>query len=203
MSSGSRQLPSGPMEQVWCQADYAVCVRVILPTAVVALWLGRSSTEPISGSRGQSTCAPRRFRLVITKYVGIIALTRPRSPAHAPIQIQERSQGRRPASSWLSASASGEGHRRDLLRERVLRSSRSGAGQVRDAASGSRGPHTGEPQRGGFRPVSTVLLRGSGGLRRGWPASAAAQEAWAASSAQALPGGRGGANGRCSRKSRS
>src|SRR5215467_11963260 len=81
------------------------------------------------------------------------------------------------------------------LRQPVLRPPRSGPGQVRDVAPGPRGRRVGQPGGSRVRLLSTVLLRGQGGLRGGRSARPAAAAPRAEAGAQALRRGRRLASG--------
>src|SRR5262249_23186068 len=102
-----------------------------------------------------------------------------------------RGQGRSATSSSRPQPAAECGARpRIHLRQPVLRPSRSGPGQVRDAASGPRGGRVGQPGGRRLRLLATVLLRGEDGLRGGRPAWRVAPAPGPEAGAQALRGGR-------------
>src|SRR5215472_4255458 len=102
-----------------------------------------------------------------------------------------RGQGVSTASPSRPQPTAGSGPRPGVhLRQPVLRPSRSGPGEVRDAAPGSRGRRVGQPGSRRLRLLATVLLRGEGGLRSRRPARPVAPAPGTEAGAQAHRGGR-------------
>lgn len=102
------------------------------------------------------------------------------------------SHGNRAANQTIVASPAGyaepsprRGPRRELSCERVLRSRRSAAGQVRDAAAGGRRQAAGQPGSQGVRLLAPVALSGAGSISRIWSCRAVATQTGAPIRAQA------------------
>src|SRR6516225_3940738 len=74
---------------------------------------------------------------------------------------------------------------RELSRQRVLRSGRFGAGQIRDAAAGRCRQATGQSGGKDVRLFAPVVLSGTDGLSRGWPRWVVATETGASIRVQA------------------
>jgi hypothetical protein len=78
----------------------------------------------------------------------------------------------------------GEGSRCEIRQQRVLRSARHRAGQIRDAASRNCREGLGGERDGGIRRDKADILPNQGQLRGSWDRWPGAQEAWSARSAQ-------------------
>ncbi len=77
--------------------------------------------------------------------------------------------------------------RRAICPRRILRSSRPGPGQVRDAAPGAGRRQVGDGCGGEFRFFTTVFLSSVVSFRAGWPGRTGTPQAWSQAGAQRLP----------------
>ena len=75
--------------------------------------------------------------------------------------------------------------RRAICPRRILRSSRPGPGQVRDAAPGAGRRQVGDGCGGEFRFFTTVFLSSVVSFRAGWPGRTGTPQAWSQAGAQA------------------
>jgi len=115
--------------------------------------------------------------------IGIIFFTTG-DAAHATTQT--RPEGRCPPSARVSSPTPGEGHRRTVPLDGVLRPARPVTGQVRDAAPCPGGRTHGQSQRDNLRVVAPIVLPGQSGLRTRRLARAASKKAGAAPGSQVI-----------------
>ena len=115
------------------------------------------------------------------------------SPRHGP--TPQRCKDPSAQGTRLPEPARGDGARRAVPVERVLRPARPAAGQVRDAAPGARGRHLGEPGGRQLRRLPTHLVSGAARLRSGRTAGTAAGPAGTAAAPQAHRRGGGSVAG--------
>src|ERR1700757_2109708 len=109
----------------------------------------------------------------------IIALTRLRYQHLAPHgqESDPRSQVQSSSARGLLASPSRAGQGRNVLNTGILRPSRLGSGQVRDATPGAKRRTGREPVGSPLRLVTPIVLSSAGGIRTGRPAGTNATQA--------------------------
>ena len=107
---------------------------------------------------------------------------------YAPAEETELCQSSSPPPKRYIQSPGPAGSGSALFGGRLLRCARFGSGQIRNAASGSQGRHSGQPSGFELRLLATFLLQSPRGLYSGGPGRADWQEARPEGAAQAQRG---------------
>lgn len=171
-----------------CKAHFAVIVRTIMPIVSYDAWV---PGPPVCVYWGTMAVVCPRVSLDILSVCGINTLTHGARARNDGQEEQKlRPQNRSAASPELSQSSSRKRHRPPLRGLRLLRCSRSRAGQVRDAPARSSRRTTDHRKRVGVRLVAPLVLSSPICLRTRRARRSLAEEARTSACPQAEPRGR-------------
>src|SRR5262249_49050722 len=173
---------SSHSERYMCQVNYAVRVKINAPQ----LFFGSCCSVPYSAQLSGYFSSFQRNALDCFMLVGIFYLTGLRfsdGEIYAEIQAYRyQTPGARAA--CLAQSTLAYGDRSALPRKQLLRPTRSGSGQIRDATPGACRGTVGAPSLFRLRFLSPLLLSSPSGLRAGRAARANPPQARPASRPQ-------------------